>query len=83
MNQPTISASPGTGFTTDYFGHEIAAMKSAAQSDGMLGTFALGNAVLCAICVVLLCFLENPWFAATVFVGTFSLFWINLSGAKK
>ena len=46
MNQPTTSASPGTRFPTDYFGHETAAMKSAVQADGMLVTFALGNAAL-------------------------------------
>jgi hypothetical protein len=83
MNQPTTSASPGTRFPTDYFGHETAAMKSPVQADGMLVTFALGNAALSAICLVLMCFLANPWFAAPVFVTTFSLFWINLSGAMK
>jgi hypothetical protein len=83
MSQPTISASPGTRFTTDYFGHETAAMKSAVQSDGILVTFTLANAALCAICLVLMCFLANPWFAAPVFVATFGLFWISLSGTMK
>ena len=83
MNQPTTSASPGTRFPTDYFGHETATMKSAVQADGMLVTFALGNAALSGVCLVLMCFLANPWLAAPVFVATFSLFWINLSGAMK
>jgi hypothetical protein len=83
MNQPTTAASPGTRFATDSFGYETAAMKSAVQPDGILVTFALGNAALSAICLVLMCFLANPWFAAPVFVTTFSLFWINLSGAMK
>jgi hypothetical protein len=83
MSQPTISASPGTRFTADYFRRETTAMNSAVRSDGMLVTFALGNAALSAICLVLMCFLANPWFVASVFVATFGLFWINLSSAMK
>jgi len=80
MSHSTTSTLSGTRLTTDYFGREIAAMKSGVKTDGMLTTFALGLAILSAICLLLMCLLANPWLAALVFVATYILFWIVLAG---
>jgi len=75
MSQSTIAS--------DYFRHETAAIMPASKADGLLTTFALGNAALAAICLALACFLADPWFAGLLFVATYGLFWMNLRGAMK
>jgi hypothetical protein len=83
MSQSTIPTLSGTRFTTDYFGRETTAMKSGVKTDGMLTTFALGSAALSAICLLLMCVLEDPWLVALAFVVTYGLFWTALAGSAR
>jgi len=62
---------------------EAAATKPVAQVDGMLKMFALANAALAAISLVLTFLVDEPWLAALVFSATYALFWINLRAAMK
>jgi hypothetical protein len=39
----------------------------------------LASAALSSLCVVMMTFVEYPWFAASGFVAAYSLFWISLS----
>jgi len=68
--------------TSDYFGHETAIAGRFSEVDGMLLTFVAGNAVLAIISLVLMFFLEDPWFAALVFFVTYTFFLFNLHAAK-
>ena len=83
MSLPTMSTSSGTSFTADYFGRAATATKSGIETDGMLTTLAIGLALLSAICLLLICLLENPWFVALVFVAIYSLFWITLANGVE
>jgi hypothetical protein len=58
------------GFSPVYFAHE---------TEGTLMTVPLGCAALSSLCVVIMSFVEYPWFAAAGFVVAYSLFWISLS----
>jgi len=69
--------------TTDYFEHEAAAMKPVAQADGMPKIFALANAALAAISLVVMFLVDEPWLAVLVFAASYILFWISLRGAMK
>jgi hypothetical protein len=67
MTQHTTSMLSGTRF------------KFAHETEGTPLTFPLGSAALSSLCVVIMSFVEYPWFAAAGFVAAYSLFWISLS----
>ena len=48
------------------------------EAEGTLMTVPLG-AALSSLCVLIMSFVEYPWFAAAGFVAAYSLFWIGLS----
>ena len=83
MSESTIPTLSGTRFTADYFGRETTAMMSGVKTDGMLTTFAVGLAALSAICLLLMCLLEDPWLVGLAFVVTYGLFWTALAGNAR
>jgi hypothetical protein len=76
MSLPTLSISPQTRFTTDLFRYQTAVTSFPAE-----GT--LVTSLLSAICVILICFLANPWLAVAAFIPAYGLFWLNVWNAMK
>jgi hypothetical protein len=58
------------------------AEKSLAKPDQTAMTVPLICAALSLLCLVIITFAEEPWFAMAGFVGGYSLFWISLSHQK-
>ena len=75
MSLPTLSISPSARFTTDLFRNQTAVASSPAGG--------LVTSVPPAICILLICFLENPWLAASAFIPAYGVFWLNVRSAIK
>ena len=75
MSLPTLSISPGARFTTDLFRDQTVVASFPAG--------ALVTSVPPAICVLLMCFLENPGLAASAFIPAYGVFWLNVRSAIK
>jgi hypothetical protein len=71
----------GTRFDPRYFGFEASAKRSLEKTAGMMAV-PLGSAVLSSLCIVMISFVEYPWFAAAGLVATYTLFWFSLSVAQ-
>jgi hypothetical protein len=70
-----------TRFDSRYFRRETARGALATTA----GTLAipLGTAILSSLCVVLMTFVDYPWFAAAGLVVAYTLFWFSLSAAQS
>jgi hypothetical protein len=66
-------------FDLRYFGHDIAAKRSIANTVATAVAVPLGSAALSSLCVVAITFADYPWFAVAGFVATYTLFWLSLS----
>jgi len=73
MSLSTLSSSPSARFTTDLFIDQTAVASSPAG--------ALVTSVPPAICILLMCFLANPWLAALAFMPAYGVFWLNVRSA--
>jgi len=71
----------GTKFDPRYFRHETSAKGSLAKTAGTMAV-PLGGAVLSSLCIVMMTFVDYPWFAAGGLVATYTLFWFSLSVAE-
>ena len=76
MTIPALSFSPGARSTTDLFRDRTAIALHPANG-------ALVMSVLSAICILLMCLLEDPWFAAAAFIPAYGVFWLNVRSAIK
>jgi hypothetical protein len=71
----------GMRFDPRYFRHETSAQKSLAKTAGTIAV-PLGGAILSSLCIVMMTFVDYPWFAAAGLVATYTLFWFSLSVAE-
>jgi hypothetical protein len=67
------------GARFNYFGHEAAAERPLAKAAGEATVVSLGSAALSSLCVVIVAFVDYPWFAAAGFVAAYTLFWFSLA----
>ena len=82
MSELTTSISRGMEYNSDNGRHDPSAEKSLAKPDRTAMTVPLICAALSLLCLVIITFAEEPWFAMAGFVGGYSLFWISLSHQK-
>jgi hypothetical protein len=73
----TTSMVAATRFNSSYFGSEATSRISIPK------TIPLVSAALSSVCIVLMSFVDYPWFGATGFVGVYTLFWISLSAIRS
>jgi hypothetical protein len=76
MSLSTLSIPLGARSTADLFRDQRSIAPSA-------GDAALVASVVPAICLLLMCLLENPWLAASVFIPAYGVFWLNVRSAAK
>jgi hypothetical protein len=68
----------GATLSADYLWHEAPATKSLLKTQVMAIAVPLASAVLSVLCLAIMCFVDDPWFAAAGFVPAYSLFWASL-----
>jgi hypothetical protein len=79
MSQATTSIMSDTRYTPRYFESVPRAEKSLAQAGPTAMALPLFSAVLSLLCLVTICFIQEPWFAFAGFVAAYSVFWVSLS----
>ena len=70
----TTSMVAATRFNSGYFG------RKATMSTPK--TIPLAGAALSSVCIVLMSFVDYPWFGVAGFVGAYTLFWISLRAIR-
>ena len=67
--------------TTSILSDEPASLAnpSLAQAGRTAMAIPLFSAALSLLCLVTICFIQEPWFAVAGFVAAYSLFWVSLS----
>ena len=71
----------GMRFDPRYVRHETSAQKSLGKAAGAM-VVPLGGAILSSLCILMMTFVDYPWFAAGGLVATYTLFWFSLSVAE-
>jgi hypothetical protein len=79
MNQATTSILSDTRYDPGYFGPASPADKSLTQAGRTAMAIPLFSAALSLLCLVTICFIQEPWFAAAGFAAAYSFFWVSLS----
>jgi hypothetical protein len=77
MNRPISSLLSGMRYNSNAPRHEPLAFSAKASQTAM--TLPLISAALSLLCLVIIFFVEDPWFAVGGFVVAYTLFWISLS----
>jgi hypothetical protein len=65
------------GFDSGYFGRKVTSRMSLPK------TIPLASAALSSVCIVLMSFVDYPWWGAAGFAGAYTLFWISLNPIPK
>jgi hypothetical protein len=74
----TTSIVSGMRSGLHYFGRETTARRSPAATVRAANAVSLGGAALSSLFVVMVCFSDDPWFAAAGLVAAYVVFWISL-----
>ena len=72
----TTSMVAATRFNSGYFGRKATSRMSTPK------TIPLSGAALSSVCIMLMSFVDYPWFGVAGFVGAYTLFWISLRAIR-